>query len=267
MKRKKGKTACAAALAAVVYTDGAEGTGSVRRKSICRFCRILKTQRKPEDSRRLQMGKSCRTDRDCLRKHRKILENPASPAAEETAGQPTETAPAPPSQIPGETVEISEPTEPPEEDFSSGDQEELPETTGGSPESSGRPPKKDFPQIPDQPESPGMPEKPQQGGPEVRPGALYISREKLKKGIRSDSDFTITILLKNTWETGKIQNGKLNLELPEGLYLHSSYEKETLDFSDIQPGSLQETASEASGRTAERGRADSEAEGEDVIPA
>ena len=238
MKRKKGKTACAAALAAVCILMG----GGNR---ICTAEEYLPVLSDIENAEKTG-GQPAFADGEVLPDRQRlspkapeILENPASPAVEETAGQPTETAPAPPSQIPGETVEISEPTEPPEEDFSSGDQEELPETTGGSPESSGRPPKKDFPQIPDQPESPGMPEKPQQGGPEVRPGALYISREKLKKGIRSDSDFTITILLKNTWETGKIQNGKLNLELPEGLYLHSSYEKETLDFSDIQPGSLQ----------------------------
>lgn len=155
------------------------------------------------------------------------------------AERPVETVPEIPPQISPGTVEITEPAELPEVDFSSGDPQPLPGTMDGNPEESIRPPEKDFPQIPDPSGSPEMPEEPQPGTAEIQPGALYISREKLKKGIRSDTDFTITILLKNTWETGKIQNGRLNLELPEGIYLHSSYEKETLDFPDIQPGSLQ----------------------------
>lgn len=162
-------------------------------------------------------------------------QSPVTPA-EETAGPQAETVPETYPQSPGEAEDIPASTESPEVDFSSEEQGKLPGITDGNPEHTVGPPEKENSGVSGPSGSPEISGKPQQEISGIQSGALYISREKLKKGIMANSDFSITILLKNTWKTGKIQNGKLNLELPEGLYLHPSYEKETFDFPDIQAG-------------------------------
>lgn len=83
------------------------------------------------------------------------------------------------------------------------------------------------------------PEKPAQEDEKTQSGTLYITREKLEKGIRANKDFRITVLLKNTWTSGNIRGGRMNLELPEGICLHSSYKKETFDLPTIQPGATE----------------------------
>lgn len=150
---------------------------------------------------------------------------------------PVTEAPGPDIETVQKSPDIPSSPNQPEVDFSSGDQEETPDAKGEETKQETSDAEKENPKITDRPLKPSEePEKPQPEEPGAQTGALYISREKLEKGIRANSDFAVTILLNNTWKEGRIKNGKIYLELPDGLYLHPSYKRETLEFPDIRAG-------------------------------
>lgn len=123
-------------------------------------------------------------------------------------------------------------TEIPSVEFTSEDPVEIP----GQSENQGQESQFSQQTVPEFQSPQKNPEKPVQEDEKTQSGTLYITREKLEKGIRANKDFRITVLLKNTWTSGNIRGGRMNLELPEGICLHSSYKKETFDLPTIQPG-------------------------------
>ena len=145
----------------------------------------------------------------------------------------TESSDSP--SIPDAAEEIS----PPSVDFTSGDPVQIPGQWGENGQES-QPTQQPDPEFQSPQKNPeeGQ-EKPVQEEEKSQSGTLYITREKLEKGIRANKDFRITVLLKNTWTSGNIRGGRMNLELPEGICLHSSYKKETFDLPTIQPGATE----------------------------
>lgn len=130
-------------------------------------------------------------------------------------------------------------TELPSVDFTSGDPVQTPDQSGNQGQES-QPTQQPDPEFQSPQKNPEeKPETPAQEDEKTQSGTLYITREKLEKGIRANKDFRITLLLKNTWTSGNIRGGRMNLELPEGICLHSSYKKETFDLPTIQPGATE----------------------------
>ena len=130
-------------------------------------------------------------------------------------------------------------TELPSVDFTSGDPVQTPDQSGnqGQEYQPTQQPDAEF-QSPQKNPEEGQ-EKPAQEEEKSQSGTLYITREKLEKGIRANKGFRITVLLKNTWTSGNIRGGRMNLELPQELSLHSAYKKETFDLPTIQPGAIE----------------------------
>lgn len=169
------------------------------------------------------------------------LQPSAEPAATDVLPGPSSAAEEVPAKTPvkPETGSEVSPTEAPSVDFTSedtGDMQVQPDDSGQTVQ----PPQKDEPGIVEPKPGPTVtPEKPQSEFPGMQEGTLSVSREKLQKGIKANSDFRMTVLLKNTWTAGNIRRGKMNLELPEGVYLHPDYKKETFGIPEIRPGSVQ----------------------------
>ena len=130
-------------------------------------------------------------------------------------------------------------TELPSVDFTSGDPVQTPDQSGNQGQES-QPTQQPDPEFQSPQKNPeeGQ-EKPAQEEEKSQSGTLYITREKLEKGIRANKGFRITVLLKNTWTSGNIRGGRMNLELPQELSLHSAYKKETFDLPTIQPGAIE----------------------------
>lgn len=130
-------------------------------------------------------------------------------------------------------------TEIPSVDFTSGEPVRTPGQSGNQGQES-QLPQQAVPEFQSPQKNPEeKPETPAQEDEKTQSGTLYITREKLEKGIRANKDFRITVLLKNTWTSGNIRGGRMNLELPQELSLHSSYKKETFDLPAIQPGATE----------------------------
>lgn len=221
-ERKTGKQRFAAAAAAVVLLAGSVSSiyGAERENAALEFTGdAVSTEKEvPADSASMEIQQP----EPAVTESRPV----STPDGPDSLS--SESAPAEPgTEVSGE--------EPPTVDFTSDESEGMQGEKGDSGQAVLPPQQED----PDK-EKPGpditvtpvlRPEEPEK--PE---GSLSITREKLEKGIRANSDFRITVLLKNTWTDGDIQRGKMNLELPGELYLHPDYKKETFDIPDLRPG-------------------------------
>lgn len=156
---------------------------------------------------------------------------------------------------------LSEPTDFSSEEQMSAQKPEQPETSESTqkseqsetPEPMQKPEQPETPepmQKPEQPETPEPTQKPEQTvtpAPTETPvpfnpaskGSVIISRKKMKKGIKENSDFYVEIILQNTWSDKKLKDVKLTPDTASGISLDASYMKETLDISDIEPDSVQ----------------------------
>lgn len=65
---------------------------------------------------------------------------------------------------------------------------------------------------------------------------IVISREDMKESIKAGEEFSVVILIKNTYQKAKLKNVRLQLEMPQGISINADQKTDTMDVKDLSPG-------------------------------